>query len=220
VPLDALTGVSGVTFDDHGVVRTVAGQGLVGDTSVDLLGPGSPVADEVTWRRSAASFFQANRFLVGALVRRVLTAVESRSCVDLYSGVGLFALALAGAGRHVIAVENDPTSAADLSLNAEPWSDRCKVVAAPAEAFLLDRHRERPDTIVLDPPRTGASEDAIAGLAAWRPARIVYVSCDPPTLARDAAALAGAGYSIGKIDAFDLFPNTPHVEAVAVFDRR
>jgi tRNA/tmRNA/rRNA uracil-C5-methylase (TrmA/RlmC/RlmD family) len=71
---------------------------------------------------------------------------------------------------------------------------------------------------VLDPPRTGSA--AIEGLAAWRAPLLVYVSCDPPTLARDAARLAARGYELTSLDAFDMFPNTPHVEAVAVFNRR
>ena len=79
--------------------------------------------------------------------------------------------------------------------------------------------RETPDVVIADPPRTGLSADALRGLAAWRSPRIVYVSCDPPTLARDAARLREAGYVLHAIDAFDLFPNTPHVETVAVFDR-
>ena len=84
----------------------------------------------------------------------------------------------------------------------------------------MRRRREvPPDVVVLDPPRTGASAQAIEGLASWRAPRLVYVSCDPPTLARDAARLIAGGYRLVSLDAFDMFPNTPHVEAVAVFDR-
>jgi tRNA/tmRNA/rRNA uracil-C5-methylase (TrmA/RlmC/RlmD family) len=76
-----------------------------------------------------------------------------------------------------------------------------------------------PDVVVVDPPRSGASRAAIEGVAAWGAPRVVYVSCDPPTLARDAARLIAAGYLLSSLEGFDLFPNTPHVEAVAVFDR-
>ena len=78
----------------------------------------------------------------------------------------------------------------------------------------------RPETIVVDPPRTGLSPVALAGLLRWNPARIVYVSCDPPTLARDAKTIAGGGWRLTSIEAFDFFPNTPHVETLAVFDQR
>jgi len=74
-----------------------------------------------------------------------------------------------------------------------------------------------PDVVILDPPRTGVSAAAVAGLIAWQAPRVVYVSCDPPTLARDAARLVQAGYAIESIEALDLFPNTPHVETIVVF---
>jgi 23S rRNA (uracil1939-C5)-methyltransferase len=75
-------------------------------------------------------------------------------------------------------------------------------------------------TVVLDPPRTGASPEVIAGIVAISPGRVVYVSCDPATLARDAALLKAGGYDLVSIEAFDMFPNTPHIETLAVFDRR
>jgi len=76
-----------------------------------------------------------------------------------------------------------------------------------------------PDLVVLDPPRTGVGPEALDGVIAWSAPRVVYVSCDPPTLARDAKRLVAAGYSMTSIDAFDLFPNTAHVETISVFDR-
>jgi tRNA/tmRNA/rRNA uracil-C5-methylase (TrmA/RlmC/RlmD family) len=85
------------------------------------------------------------------------------------------------------------------------------------EAALARRPGAAPDVIVVDPPRAGMSAPALDGVIAWRAPRIVYVSCDPPTQARDAARLIAAGYRLHSLDAFDLFPNTPHVETVAVF---
>jgi len=76
-----------------------------------------------------------------------------------------------------------------------------------------------PTAVIVDPPRSGLSASATQGLLAWAAPQIVYVSCDPPTLARDAGRLAQAGYRLQSIEAFDLFPNTPHVEALAVFAR-
>jgi tRNA/tmRNA/rRNA uracil-C5-methylase (TrmA/RlmC/RlmD family) len=116
-----------------------------------------------------------------------------------------------------MAVEGDPAGAADLSANAQAFQDSLRAIQAPVESFLRHPDFERPEVVVLDPPRAGVAREALAGLIAWGPPRIVYVSCDPPTLARDAAQLAASGYRLTSIDAFDLFPNTPHVEAVAVF---
>jgi 23S rRNA (uracil1939-C5)-methyltransferase len=87
------------------------------------------------------------------------------------------------------------------------------------ESFVARPIDPVPDVVILDPPRTGVSADALAALLRWNVPRILYVSCDPPTLARDAARIAGAGYSLRSLDAFDLFPNTPHVEAVARFEK-
>jgi 23S rRNA (uracil1939-C5)-methyltransferase len=83
----------------------------------------------------------------------------------------------------------------------------------------LKRRRQRPDTVVLDPPRTGVSPEAISGLIGLAPPRVVYVSCDPATLARDVRRFSEAGYRLDHIEAFDLFPNTAHVETLAVLVR-
>ena len=94
-------------------------------------------------------------------------------------------------------------------------------VAAVHEAVeqFVQRTHDRPATIIVDPPRTGMSRDALSGAIALGPRRIIYVSCDVATLARDARRLVDAGFHVGRADAFDLFPNTPHVETVVVFDR-
>jgi 23S rRNA (uracil1939-C5)-methyltransferase len=173
----------------------------------------------VIWRRGAASFFQANRFLLGALTRRVLEVAEGDSCADLYSGVGLFAVALAARGSRVVAVEGDPQSAGDLAVNAAPWRERLRVINAAVEAYAATPDAGRPDVVVLDPPRAGTSRQALDNVIRSRAPRVVYVSCDPPTLARDGARLAAAGYRLHSIEAFDLFPNTAHVETLAVFDQ-
>ena len=85
------------------------------------------------------------------------------------------------------------------------------------EVYLAARRGRRPATIVIDPPRTGVSKEAAEAIVRQRPDRLVYVSCDPPTLARDARRLLDAGYRLDSIRAFDFFPNTPHVETLAVF---
>jgi 23S rRNA (uracil1939-C5)-methyltransferase len=190
----------------------------VSDTAAALFGADPPIDAGVTWTRHVRSFFQGNRFLTGDLVRYVLAQAPGDRCLDLYAGVGLFAVALAARGSRVLAVEGDEFSARDLAVNAEPWGDRLRTIhAAIEEASAGDRLGGAPDVVVLDPPRTGLSPRALQRVVDCRAPRIVYVSCDPPTLARDAAALAKHGFAVESAQAFDLFPNTPHVEAVVSF---
>jgi 23S rRNA (uracil1939-C5)-methyltransferase len=152
-------------------------------------------------------------------VREVIANVPAEPIVDLYAGGGLLGLALAVIGvPHVTLVEEDPVSGADLESNAAPFARQVQVERRSVESY-LKTSRARTTTVLLDPPRTGVSKDALAGLVRARPNRIVYVSCDVPTLARDARGLLDAGYRLGRVAALDLFPNTAHVETVAVFDR-
>jgi 23S rRNA (uracil1939-C5)-methyltransferase len=170
-------------------------------------------------RRHARSFFQGNRFLLEPLVRHVAALVPDGPVIDLYAGVGLFGLALAGAGiRNVTLVEGDATSSADLDYNAASFKDVVRVQRSSVEAFL--EHAPRASTVIVDPPRTGLSKEAIAGIVRSHPSRIVYVSCDIATLARDTRSLVDAGYGLEGLTGFDLFPNTAHVETVALFVNR
>jgi 23S rRNA (uracil1939-C5)-methyltransferase len=179
-----------------------------------------PPAAHVIIRRRAPSFFQANRFLAPVLSRRVVALTADGPVVDLYAGVGLFAVCLAASGwREVTAIESDAVSGADLALNARAFTPVLRVARDSVEAFLR-RHPASPNaTFIVDPPRTGMSRAALAGVIAAVPRRIVYVSCDVATLARDARRLLDANYGLTHLEALDLFPNTPHVEAIAVFDR-
>lgn len=215
-PLD---GVTGVTTLAGGSLRIISGRAEVTDDGPALFGAEPPIPVPIAWSRRAASFFQGNRFLVGSLVRRVLGVAAGDRIVDLYAGVGLFSLALAARGASVTAVEGERFAVEDLRRNAAPWADRIEVVAASVEDIVKRPPPFVPDVVVVDPPRTGLSAVAQAGVAAWRAPRLVYVSCDPPTLARDTAKLIAAGYRLASLEAFDLFPNTAHVEAVAVFVR-
>lgn len=217
--LEMPSGVIGVTTSSRGRFVTIGGSPTVTDTADDLFSGDSPVGTLPAWTRRASSFFQGNRFLTGALVRRVLALAEGDLCADLYAGVGLFAVALAARGAQVVAVEGDRSSGADLVANAGPFRERLRVVRAPVEQVAADRPDPPPDLVIVDPPRTGVSAEALQGILAWQAARIVYVSCDPATLARDGARLGDAGYALRSIEAFDLFPNTPHIESVAAFDR-
>jgi 23S rRNA (uracil1939-C5)-methyltransferase len=181
----------------------------------------SGAAQSGSLQRHAESFFQANRFLLPALVRAVVDAVPSGgSVLDLYAGVGLFSVSLAALGRRgITAVEGDRTSGRDLQRNAMPFAAVLRVSVDSVEQF-LKRRGEQAATIVVDPPRTGISREAMNAVVRANASRVVYVSCDPATMARDARRLVDGGYELTTLTAFDLFPNTPHVESLGVFELR
>lgn len=213
---DGLAGLTASRADAPDVER------LHGDPAVvDTIPVPSGSATVLTLRRDVRSFFQSNRFLLEPLVRYVVGLVPvERPVLDLYAGVGLFGLSLAAAGAGAVTlVEGDPISGADLKSNAEPFTGT-HVFRRSVESYLTADRESHPDAaVIVDPPRTGLSKDAIAGIVRMRPAVLVYVSCDPATLARDARGLLDAGYTLGPLAAFDLFPNTAHVETVAAFTR-
>jgi 23S rRNA (uracil1939-C5)-methyltransferase len=144
--------------------------------------------------------------------------------IDLYAGVGLFAVAAAVTrGARVTAVEGDAVAASDLKSNAAQTDGAVRPVHQPVEEFVRGVRPQSSGrvglTLVMDPPRTGISREALEGICRMRASRIVYVSCDVATLARDARRLVDSGYVLTHVDALDLFPNTPHVETVAVLER-
>ncbi|HET7618143.1 MAG TPA: TRAM domain-containing protein [Vicinamibacterales bacterium] len=210
-------GVTGISARGPSLALIEAGEPAVSDPLSSLAGSG--VAGDL--RRRAESFFQANRFLVADLVTAVLALVPlNGEVLDLYSGVGLFAVVLAAAGaERVTAVEGDRASGDDLARNAAPFRARLAVHQQPVEEYLRRRTGPAAATLIVDPPRTGLSKDAAAAIIAHGSPRVVYVSCDPPTLARDARRLLDAGYALTSIRALDFFPNTPHLETVGVFER-
>jgi 23S rRNA (uracil1939-C5)-methyltransferase len=180
------------------------------------------VHEEVAGRRfrvSAGSFFQSGPVVAEALVAAVDTAIgealaEAGVLVDLYAGVGLFAATL-GAGRRarVVAVENDRSAVADARANLAGVD--AKIVASD-----VGRWRARPaDVVVADPARSGLGRPGAAAVAATGAPRVVLVSCDPASLARDTVLLAGAGYRLTSVALVDAFPHTFHVETVSRFDR-
>jgi 23S rRNA (uracil1939-C5)-methyltransferase len=171
-------------------------------------------------RRHARAFFQGNRFLVSRLVREVIASVHPGPVIDLYAGGGLFGLSIASTGAPLVTlVEGDVISGTDLEYNARPLSSQVRVERRSVEAFLAGGATRGAETVVVDPPRTGLSKEALAGIVRMKSPGIVYVSCDVPTLARDARGLLDAGYGLSRVTALDLFPNTAHVETVAVFSR-
>jgi 23S rRNA (uracil1939-C5)-methyltransferase len=212
----AAGGLTGCTARALDTTSYTAGDPIVSDPLASLTGGR---AADGQLRRHPEAFFQANRFLVGQLVPRVLDAVPEGTVLDLYAGVGLFAISLAASGRTgIIAVEGDPVSGRDLQRNAAPYYDGVRVSRTSVEAYLAARSG-RVDTIIVDPPRTGMSKEAAEAIARAGASRVVYVSCDAPTMARDARRLLDAGYRLESLSAFDLFPNTPHVETLGVFGR-
>jgi 23S rRNA (uracil1939-C5)-methyltransferase len=208
-PLGATQGLTGLS----------AATGTRGDAYVtDLLTIGG--SRPVSLRRHVLAFFQGNRHLLHALVAHVVGQVPSSSdVVDLYAGVGLFSIPVVVVrGGRVTAVEGDRIAAADLRANAASSGDAVVAIHQSVEDFLRTPPG-RAGAVIVDPPRTGLSREALDGVMRLCAPRIVYVSCDVATLARDARRLVEGGYALTRVDSFDLFPNTPHVETVAVFDR-
>ena len=195
----------------------------------------------VSYLVSPTAFFQTNVRAAAVLVRVVLDALADPRfgrVLDLYAGVGLFALPLAKAGRTVTAIEENREAmdgaAAALRLNRIA-AERCRLVSARVEDALGGPPGERRtsarrqplriaggewDAVVLDPPRQGCPPRVLDVVSrSLRPERIVYVSCNPGALARDMAAVEGAGYRFERVQPVDMFPHTAHVETVVVLAR-
>jgi 23S rRNA (uracil1939-C5)-methyltransferase len=207
--LTQLPGVNGVAIECNGEYRTF----------------GSPRLEyrvgEFRYGISAGSFFQASRFLLPDLVNSAVAEQSGGLALDLFAGVGLFTLPLARRFSSVIAVEAEARAANDLAANAQAHScDHVRVVVQTTYDFLRRFAQREPELVVLDPPRAGVGTQPLKLLVALHPKRIHYVSCSPPTLARDLAYLAGHGYELRGLDLFDFFPQTFHIEALARLDRR
>lgn len=181
--------------------------------------------DSLTWRVAASGFWQVHRDAPTVLAEAVLSAASvcaGSTVVDLYAGAGLFTLPLAravGESGRVVAVEGDALALRDArrNLHAHPQAElHLGGVREVLDAGAVGAA----DLVVLDPPRVGAGRAVIDGIAALEPDRVVYVACDPAALARDLAYLAGHGYGLAGLRAFDLFPMTHHVECLAVIERR
>lgn len=205
-------------------VQTVALEGINGKTRI----MGQPTlvyrVGPFGYQISPGSFFQASRFLLPELAASVTKAAtgakKQDACeagslaLDLYAGVGLFTLPLAQHFRKVIGVEMHPGSAADLRANAQTHdSSRIEVIHRSVFDFLRRFSRPQPDLVVLDPPRSGVGYPSLKALVRLQPQRIFYVSCHPPTLARDLAFLLQQGYVMASVEMFDFFPQTYHIEA-------
>jgi 23S rRNA (uracil1939-C5)-methyltransferase len=170
------------------------------------------------YRVDHGAFFQVNRWLVDALVEQVIAGHRGALAWDLFAGVGLFARRLTASFARVVAVESAPAATQALAENLKGTA--ATAVRAATLDFLRSSRKPvhsdstRPDLVVVDPPRTGLGAATCVLLAAIAPPALVYVSCDPATLARDLRALLGSGYAIQSITLADLFPQTFHLEAV------
>lgn len=164
-----------------------------------------------TFRVSPKSFFQVNRFLLNDLVRAALPEKGGKTALDLYSGVGLFAIPLAGRFERVTSVESGSAATRDLEFNAARAGVKLEAVNARVEDYLA-KLASRPDFVLADPPRAGLGKTVVSHLNRLAPPQITIVSCDPATLARDLAGLSQ--YQIARITMVDLFPRTYHLETV------
>lgn len=163
-------------------------------------------------RVSAGAFFQVNRHLTDDLVSIVTDGQVGKTALDLYAGVGLFSSVLNREFERVIAVESSQTSHLDLLYNSPA---NVKAVHSTTAQYLKNvAGKLQPDLVVVDPPRSGLGEDVVKNLVSLGSPRLVYVSCDPATLARDLAGLLGAGYRVQDAHLVDLFPQTYHLESV------
>lgn len=216
--VSGLTGVSMSSPSTGGPPTVVAGNPHVTDEVAAFL-----VSRDVggfSLRRHPEAFFQGNRYLVPDLVAAVERLTEGEQVVDLYSGVGLFAVSITAArGGRVTAVERDPAATRDLAFNATPLRPGISLVRTSVETYLKRSDSLRGAAVIVDPPRTGLSHEVAVRLTRCCPDRIVYVSCDVATQARDLRVLTAAGYRLAQVHAFDMFPNTPHVEIVVTLDR-
>ncbi|HET6177853.1 MAG TPA: 23S rRNA (uracil(1939)-C(5))-methyltransferase RlmD [Candidatus Sulfotelmatobacter sp.] len=178
-----------------------------------------------SYRVSAGSFFQTNRHLTDELVKIVTEGQSGQLALDLYAGAGLFSTALARDIHHVVSVEASQTSSADLAYNrlshgeviqatTEQYLARAENSGRAGKGAVLPHTFNRPDLAVVDPPRSGLGERVARLLTTLGAPRVIYVSCDPATLARDLVLLLAAGYRVEQVHLLDLFPQTYHLESV------
>ena len=209
-------------------VNQKPGNTILGDEFITLYGPGyiEDTLCGLTFRLSPRSFYQVNHHQAQRLYEtaiREARITKEDTVLDLYCGVGTITLAMAGAAGKVIGVEVVPQAVEDAKENAlRNGITNAEFICgdAGAAALELESRGIRADVVVVDPPRKGLNADAIEALSRFAPKRIVYVSCDPATLARDVALLKDRGYRLQNATAADLFPRCAHVETVVCLSRQ
>lgn len=172
------------------------------------------------FRVSAASFFQANTAMAEKMVTHLMTRLPLTSAttlLDVYCGTGLFSAFLASKCERVIGIESSPSACEDFAFNLDEF-ENVELYQGSAEQVIPYLELE-PDIVLVDPPRAGLGTPVVDGLLKLNPGTIAYVSCDPSTLARDAARLSKGGYMLKEVTPFDLFPQTFHIESISFFER-
>lgn len=198
----------------------------LGDKNITLYGKNT-ITDyigRIKFEISPQSFFQVNPIQTEKLYEKAveLAAPEGKTVMDIYCGIGTISLCAAETAKKVIGVEIVERAVKDARRNAAlNGVNNAFFYAGAAEKLVprMLRDGERADTVILDPPRKGSDALTLAAIADAAPERIVYVSCNPATLARDAKYLAGRGYAIKEAHGFDMFPHTAHVETVCLLSK-
>ena len=190
------------------------------NSEVRLVTGGKHYGESLLGRRfriASPSFFQVNTLQaerVVGLLKEMLDLQGDELLVDAYAGVGTFAVLLASHVERVVGIEDSPAAVEDAEANAVGVDNVSFMVGKSEEA--LSRLEERPDAVILDPPRKGCHPAALEALKGLRPAKVAYVSCDPSTLARDLKSLCADGFELVRVQPVDMFPQTHHVECVAL----
>lgn len=169
---------------------------------------------------SAASFFQVNTAMAGRMVDHLLAhlpMIPSSTILDVYCGAGLFSAFLAPRCARLIGVESSESACEDFAANLDEF-ENVELYEGFAED-VIPHLEAKPDIVLVDPPRAGLDKNVVDGLLKLNPKVIAYVSCDPSTLARDAARLIHGGYQLKEVTPFDLFPQTYHIESISLFER-
>ena len=208
-------------------LNTKKGNAVLGDEFVTLYGPGyiEDTLCGLTFRLSPRSFYQVNHHQAQRLYEAAISQAEitkEDTVLDLYCGVGTITLAMAKAAGKVIGIEVIPQAVEDAKDNAKRNGiENAEFFCGDAGAAALELEKQgiQADVVVVDPPRKGLNADTIEALHRFAPRRIVYVSCDPATLARDVALLKERGYRVKNAMAADLFPRTAHIESIVTLIR-
>jgi 23S rRNA (uracil1939-C5)-methyltransferase len=174
---------------------------------------------ERDFRVSAPSFFQVNTAMAEKMVEHVLELAPSAADImfDVYCGVGLFSAFLGPRCKRLVGIEVAAAACEDFGVNLDEF-DNVELYEAPAED-VLPTLEVKPDLVIVDPPRAGVELKALDALVQLEPARIIYVSCDPSTLARDVRRLTDNDFRLIRVTPFDMFPQTYHIESISVLDR-
>jgi len=182
-------------------------------------GPARLDVDGCVFDLDPEAFFQSNRFLLAPFAREIVTAAAgAQRVLDLFCGSGFFTIPLAKQAGEVLGVETSRTAVEQAGLNAKINNvANVKFFEGSVEKILRKSADVRPDVVVLNPPREGAGRDVAGLVAGLGAARIVYVSCNPSTFAREAAVMIASGYKLESVTMVDQFPNTYHIELVGVF---